>query len=59
MGERFIPKNEPLSIKTLDFRVKNSFDMRVGNQDFCRKSRKNTKEFLNSDFKMTAKNYRR
>ena len=45
-------------IKTLDFRVKNSFDLRVGNRDFRRKLRENTKEFLSSDFKMTAKNYR-
>ena len=41
------PKNEPPGIKTLNFRVKNSFDRRVGN----------TKEFVTSDFKMAAKNY--
>ena len=38
VGNRFIntqnPKNEPPSIKTLDFRVKNSFDLSVGNHDF-------------------------
>ena len=62
MGERYIntqnPKNEPPIIKTLDLRVKNSFPPRVGNPDFRRKSRENTKDFVTSDFKMAAKNYR-
>ena len=61
VGERFIntqnPTNEPRSIKTLDFRDKNSFDLRVGNRDFRQKSHENTKEFLSSNFKMSAKNY--
>ena len=30
------PKNEPASIKTLDLRVKNSFNLRVGNAIFAR-----------------------
>ena len=44
------------SIKNLDLRVKNIFDLRVRNNDFCQKSHKNTKEFLSSDFKIAAKN---
>ena len=61
MGDRFINthnlKNETPSIKTQDLRVQNIFDRRVGNCDFQRKSRENTKEFLNSDFKIAAKTY--
>ena len=53
-----IPKNEPPSIKTLNLRVKNSFDIRVENLDFRRKSGRNTKELVKSDFKIAAKNYR-
>ena len=49
MGDRFIntqnPKNEPPNIKTLDLRVQNSFDLRVGNRDFRQKLREKTKEF--------------
>ena len=62
MGDGYIntqnPKNEPPIIKTLDLRVKNSFPQRVGNRDFRRKSRENTKNFVSSDFKIAAKNYR-
>ena len=54
----YIQKNEPPSIKILDLRVKNSFDLRVGNSDFCQKSRENTNEFLSGVLKMAAKNNR-
>ena len=62
MGDRFIntqnQKNEPPNIKTLGLRVQNSFDLRVRNRDFRRKSRENTKEFLSGNFKIAVKNYR-
>ena len=37
-------------IKTLDFRVKNCFDLRVGNRDFRQKSRENTKKISEHRF---------
>ena len=52
------PKNEPPILKTVELRVKNSFHLRVGNLDFRQKSRENTNDFLTSDFKMAATNYR-
>ena len=50
MGDRFIntqnPKNEPPSIKTLDLRVQNSFDLRVGNAIFVENHAKTQIIFL-------------
>ena len=52
------PINQPPNIKTLDLRVQNSFDLRVGNRDFRRTSRGNTKDFFIFNIKLGAKNYR-
>ena len=52
-SEILIPRTPKMNL-----RVKKSFDLRVRNRDFCHKSGGNTKEFVTSDFKIAAKNYR-
>ena len=42
---RKVPKNEPPSLKTMDFRVKNSIDLRVGNHNIHQKLRDIQRDF--------------